>query len=424
MRIRQLLIAKLLLASCVAVGCGPSPDAPAGTVPHAPASPVAAAVASSMPPSGAADGETSGVTSDQIVVGSCACLSGQMQERGRQVVSGGRLYFDSVNEQGGVNGRKVKLISADDEYNPEKAIDCFNGLLNDHIFLGTLFQGTAPATRYVPMSDLHKIPLIGFSTGAEFLEVPVHPYVFCIRASFFDEAQAQVDALWNRVGARRIAVVYQNDAYGASCLDGVRKALQKYGATPVAQVSYPRLTHDVDGLIDQVKSSNPQVVILGASADALPELVKRRAATHWDVEMVGFSTGTDLLVREAGRAADGVLISETYPLTNEALPAVVLYEKLLQKYAPGTEPSYSQFEGFLVANVVVEALKRSGRQLTRTGFVRSLESMQDFDAGLGPGAKISFSKTQHNGLHAVSFVVVRGGKPVTLTDWSQIHIPK
>ncbi len=365
-----------------------------------------------------ADKNTIGVTDTEVAIGSCAPLSGQMKVRGAQVVSGGRAYFSYINDQGGVNGRKINLVSCDDEYKAASAIICFDNCLKGKVLAGALFQGTAAATKIVPMSELNHLPVVGFSMGAQFLLEPVRRTVFQVRSALDNETTEQVNTLWKTLGIRKIAIVFQNDAYGAACREGVVKALQKLGAVPVAQVSYSRLSENVNDVIKELHDSHPQALVLAASGDALPMIVKRKQEIGADVLLVGISVGTDILVKEAGDAANGVIITQVVPLTQTDLPTVKLYEKLLSKYEHA-QPSFSSFEGFLIAMTVVEGLKRAGKDLTREKFVQALESLHDVDMGLGSKFKLSFSPTNHDGFSSgVYWTVIKNGKVENVTDWA------
>jgi len=368
--------------------------------------------------------QTIGITSNEILIGSCAPLSGQMKERGSQVVAGGRLYFDYINDKGGINGRKIKLISCDDKYDANAAIECFNANLKDKVFMGALFQGTAPATKYVKMAEANRMPAVGFSTGGDFITNPVNPYVFQVRAGYFAEAAEQVDTLLNSLGAKRVVVVYQNDAYGATGREGALKALKKFNAKPVAEISLPRLTHNFEPIIKQIADTKADAVILAVAGDALSLLAEKRADMGRDVQLVAFSVGTDLLMKEAEGKADGTIITQVIPLTQNKLPTVQLYKKLEEKYNHA-EPTMSGFEGFVIGMVVVEGLKRSGRELTRDGFIKAMESIHNLDVGLGPKFKISYSHENHEGFSGgVYWTALKGGKLDNVTNWKSFMATK
>jgi len=361
--------------------------------------------------------EQLGVTGTEVTVGSCAPLSGQMKDRGSEVVSGGRAYFSYINDHGGVQGRKIKLESCDDHYDAQGSIECFNNCLKEKVFLGTLFQGTVPASKYVPMSDVNHFPIVGISSGPDFITTPFHPYVFQLRESNRNETREQVRKLWNDLHIRRIGIAYQNDAYGATVREGIVQALAEYGASPVVQVSFARLETNMDAVIHDLKAAKAEAIVLGGSGIALPTLVKRRQEMGDNVQLVGVSPGTDLVVKGAGKLADGMLITQVVPLTKRELPTVKLYEKVFEQYEH-QKPNFSSFEGFLIGMVVAEGLKRTGKDLTRSNFLKAMESIHDFDMGLGPQFKLSFSPVNHVGFHGgIYWTTIKNGQVETVTDW-------
>lgn len=364
--------------------------------------------------------EQVGVTNDEVKIGSCAPLSGQMKARGAEVVTGGLSYFKYVNSHGGVHGRMINLISCDDRYDADGSIECFNSCLKGKVFIATLLQGTVPASKYVPMSDHTGLPIVGISSGPDFITTPLHPYVFQVRETNRSESQEQVRKLWKDLGYRRIGIAYQNDAYGAIVREGVVQALQAYGASPVAQVTFQRLETNLDSVIAELKAAKPDAVVLGCSGIALPTLVKRRQDIGKNVQLVGMSPGTDLVLAGAGKAADGMLITQVVPLTHSELPTVKLYHRVFEEYAHQT-PNFSSFEGFLIAMVVVEGLQHAGKELTRSNFVKALESLNNFDMGLGPQFRLSYSPKNHLGFHGgVYWSIVKDGHVENVTDWKPL----
>src|SRR6266702_3916404 len=198
-------------------------------------------------------GADPGVTDKEIVIGSCAALEGPASFLGTQTVLGARAYLNSVNDQGGVHGRKIQLVSRNDGYEPDKTIACVNQLIQqDKVFAMGFFVGTPTGAKVVPMAEAHKVPAIGFFTGAEILRTPVRRHVIHVRASYYDEARAQVDNLVNGLGMKKIAAFYQEDAFGLAVLEGVKVALKKYDMTPVALGTFPRNTLEIARGIEQI----------------------------------------------------------------------------------------------------------------------------------------------------------------------------
>jgi branched-chain amino acid transport system substrate-binding protein len=156
-----------------------------------------------------------------------------------------------TNDAGGVDGRKLKLISYDDSYDPAKTEACFNRLLEQKVFALAFFVGTPTAVKYLPLAESNKIPLVGLFTGAQTLYVPLRHWVVNVRASYFDETREQVNGLWNTLGYKKVGVIYPDDPFGTTVLEGVKTALKTHGAEPAATGSYQRQTTQAGGATEE-----------------------------------------------------------------------------------------------------------------------------------------------------------------------------
>jgi branched-chain amino acid transport system substrate-binding protein len=363
---------------------------------------------------------TPGVTGNEILIGSCSALEGPSHFLGTETVTGAKAYFDFINDAGGIDGRKLKLISYDDSYDPAKTEACFNRLLEEKVFALGFFVGTPTAVKYLPMAESNKIPLVGLFTGAQTLYEPIRHWVINVRASYFDETREQIDGLWGSLGYKKIGVIYPEDAFGAAVLEGVKTALKAHGAAPIAAASYQRQTAQVGGAIDTVKGANPDAVVVVGPANTVAPILKQSHAKGWKPLFLTVSfVGTDDLITEAGPDAEGVVITQVVPpyyLTD--YKTVALYRRALSKYYPSAQPNFVSLEGFVDAMVLVEGLKKAGKDLTREGLIRGIESIHELDLGLGSQLKLDYSAKDHKGFDHVIPTVIRGGRAVPFTDWS------
>ncbi len=361
-----------------------------------------------------------GVTEKEIVIGSCSALEGPSKFLGTQTVAGARAYFDSVNEQGGVHGRKLRLIASDDSYDPAKAEDCFKHLQTQGVFAMGFFVGTPTGLKYVPLAETNKIPLIGLFTGAQALYTPFRHWVVNVRAAYADETKEQIDGLWKTLGYKKIGVIYPDDAFGSAVLDGVKNALKEHQSEPVAAASYPRQTADADAAIQSVRAAQPEAVVIVGPANTVAPIIKLAHSKGWSPLFLTVSfAGTDDLIKLAGQDSEGMVITQVVPpyyLTD--LKTVALYRRTMSKFAPNDPPNFVSLEGFVDAMIVVEGLKRAGKDLTREGLIRGIESLHDFDIELGSQLKLNYSARDHKGFEHVIPTVVRGGRAVPFTDWS------
>jgi branched-chain amino acid transport system substrate-binding protein len=370
----------------------------------------------------AASAQTPGVTENSILIGSCSALDGPARVLGNQTVLGATTYLHSVNDEGGVFGRKVQLLAFDDGYDPEKAPACFKRMTKEGVFALGFFVGTPTAKVYVPMAQDEKIPVIGLFTGAQMLYEPLKHYIINVRASYYDETRTQVDKLWD-ANIRKIGVIYQDDAFGNTVLEGVKRALQKHNSAPVGLGTFARNTVDVQDGLKAVMAARPQAVVVVGPYAPVAAIVKKAHAEGWRPQFLTVSfVGTEEFIKEAGPDAEGTIITQVVPPYDRTdYSTVELYRKYLTKYYPDTKPSFVSLEGFVDAMVLVEGLKRAGKDLDREKFIAAIESIHTMNVGMGSKLLLDYGPTDHKGFDDVYPTVVKNGQPVLLTDWSALE---
>lgn len=372
-------------------------------------------------PASSAMAQTPGVTENSILIGSCSALDGPAHVLGRQTVLGASAYLHMINDDGGVVGRKVQLQAFDDSYDPDKAPACFKRMMKEGVFALGFFVGTPTAKVYVPMAEEEKIPVVGLFTGAQMLYEPLKHEIINVRASYYDETREQVDRLWE-LNIHKIGVIYQDDPFGKTVLDGVKLALQKHNAAPVGLGTFTRGSVDIDSALKAVMGARPQAVIVVGPYAPVAAVVKQAHAAEWRPQFLTVSfVGTEEFIKEAGADAEGTIITQVMPpYSRTDYPTVALYRKCLARYSPGEQPTFVSFEGFVDAMVVVEGLKRAGKDLTREKFIAGIESIHDLNIGLGPRLVLSYGANDHKGFNSVYPTLVKNGQPELLTDWSAL----
>ena len=350
-----------------------------------------------------------GVTGDKIVLGQAAVFSGPAAQLGIQMRNGILAYFNFVNERGGVHGRKLELVTEDDKYEVSVAPGASKKLIEEKKVFGLLgYVGTPTGVVHLPVVTQAKVPLVGMFTGAEALRVPLNRYVFHVRASYYDETEKIVEQVLS-IGGKKIAVFYQDDAYGQAGLKGVDIAMTKRGLKIGALGTVERNTLKVENAVKTINAAQPDAVVMIGAYAACAEFIRQMkkagsAATFYNVSFVGSKALADAL----GKDGVGVAISQVVPFPwGTAVPVVKEYQQLAGK-AGFKDYNFSALEGFLVAKVFVEGLRRTGKNLTREGFIDTLEKMQDVDLG---GFYVSYSPTNHAGSKFVDLTIIsRDGK--------------
>lgn len=360
-----------------------------------------------------------GVSPKEIVIGSCSDRTGTLEGRSTEQLQGGEAYFRDVNEHGGVHGRTIRLEEYNDGYDPINAVGCFKRIIDAGSFAGAFFVGSPMAAKYVLLAEDNKIPVLGFISGAQFIYEPTKHYVFAVRASSLVALRDQVKHLWADLGVRKFAVIYQSDAYGAHVLESARLALKEKSVEPVEIASYERGSVDVQKAVDTIQSAQPEAVFLGAVGVPMAEIVKASKAKGFNPYFLTISDDP-AFYKEGGRSVEGTIVTQFVPSPQEKAPTAQRFLRDMAKYFPESRPSFTAFEGYLDALVLVDGIKRAGPELTRDRLISALESMHDVDLGIGEGRTLSYGPNDHHGFNFVFETVVKDGQPVPLRDWKTL----
>ncbi len=360
-----------------------------------------------------------GITFDQIRIGSSLALGGHAGYLGSQMLHGAKAYINHINEIGGIHGRKINLVALDDGYDPTRCLyNTQKLILEEKVFSLFCYVGTPTTVRIIPLVNEAKIPLVGMFTGANRLREPVNRYLINIRASYYQETKAAVDFFVQEMKLDKVAVFYQYDEYGFDGLRGTEIALKPYGLIPVAKGSYVRGTLDVEAGLDKIIASQAQAVVMIGTYDSCARFIKLARDRHFSPLFHNVSfVGSKELARRLGPIGEGVLVTQVVPppQTDEkdgTLPGVTEYIDLLKKYYPKSLPSFVGLEGYINAKILVEGLTRAGKNITRERFIQAIESIHAFDLGiLNP---LSFGKNDYQGLERVYFTRIKQGKLVLI----------
>jgi branched-chain amino acid transport system substrate-binding protein len=360
-----------------------------------------------------AESTIQGVSDKEILFGMAAPFSGASRELGRQMQIGVETAFGQINSAGGVNGRLLRLVAADDGYEPEKTADAMHLLYDKEKVFGFIGNvGTPTAAVALPFALDHRALFFGAFTGASLLRRdPPDRYVFNYRASYAEETKAVVHYLVKvrRIQPKEIVVFAQQDSYGDSGYAGVQKAVRSLpGDNPdVVRLNYKRNTIDVQGAVDWLRAYKGQIkaVVMIASYRAAAKFIEKTrdlypSMIYTNVSFVGSTALADELMLLGPRYATGVIVTQVVPAINSHATIVLKYKEALAKYFPGESSDYVSFEGYIEANILAEAVKRVGRDVDTEKLVEELERMRDFDLGLS--APVTFSPNDHQGSHKVS----------------------
>ncbi len=351
-----------------------------------------------------------GVSAQEVRVGMVNALSGPAAGLGMGMKAGAEAYFARINAAGGVNGRRITLVSLDDGYEPARSAATTQRLIDsENIFALLGYVGTPTSRAAMPLVQRAQVPYLFPFSGATVLRVPVHKWVFNVRASYADETEEMVERLSQDLGVRKVALLMQDDSFGETVKSGLAGALAKRGLQIHGEARILRNSLAVEAAVDALKRQQPEAVFFVGTYKQLAAALKQAKVAGLKTRFVTVSfIGTENFVAEAGGAGDGVYITQVMPSPYDSSRALVArYRDDMGTGAIG----YTSLEGYVGAALFAQALGKAGPQPTREGLVTVLTSLQ---ADLG-GFKVEFSPTNHQGSDAVFLTRVQGGQaqPVT-----------
>lgn len=350
-----------------------------------------------------------GVSDKQVLVGQFAAFSGPAAQLGQRMQVGIAAYFAVVNAQGGVHGRTLKLVTRDDGYEPVKAVAAVKALIGeDKVFALLGSVGTPTGLAAVPVLSEEKVPLVGMFTGAQALREPFNRQVFHVRASYFDETERMVQHLTS-MGVKKIAVFYQNDAYGMAGLEGVNRALAKRQLKLTATGTVERNSVEVGKALDEILKAEPEAVIQVSAYKSCAAFIKQARGKGYGGQFFNVSfVGSKALADELGSVGQGVVISQVVPFPySPSSPIVREYQQHMIDSGQ-KDFDFSSMEGYLTARVFVEGLRRAGRNLTREALITALESIRNLNLG---GFTVNYGPKDHQGSAFTDLTIIgRDGK--------------
>ena len=373
-------------------------------------------LAANTPPGTGSSGPR-GITDNEIRFGIVAPFSGPSRQLGTQMKLGIDAAFKLVNDAGGVNGRKLSLIAADDGYDPARTADAMAQLYDREQVFGVIGNvGTPTGAVALPYALSRQMLFFGGFSGANFLRNdPPDRYVFNYRASYAEETSAVVNYLvrTRRIRPDQIVVFAQQDAFGDAGFEGVTKAMRTMrvaDAGPLARFGYKRNTVDVDEAVAGLRAyqlrrggTGVRAVVMVATYRAAAKFIEKtreiQGLIYTNVSFVGSTALAEELMVLGPKYADGVIVTQVVPSVDGYSGVVIDYKNALAKASQGQTPDYVSFEGYLAAQILIEGLRNAGRDLDTEPLIQALEKLRDYDLGLGD--RVNFSRNEHQAIHKV-----------------------
>ncbi len=348
-----------------------------------------------------------GVSESKIVFGQAAALEGPAAALGTGMRLGIQAAFKAVNAEGGIHGRNLELISYDDGYEPDRSISQVRKLINnDKVFalIGAVGTPTSKATQ--PIATEAQVPFFGSFTGAGFLRNPDHGNIVNVRATYAAETEAWIRHLVDSRKMEKIALLYQDDAFGRVGLKGVTAALEKRNMKLVATGTYQRNTTAVKSALLEIRKAKPDAVVMVGAYKPIAEFIKLSKKVKFDPTFVNISfVGSDALSNELGTAGEGVIISQVVPFPwDTSIPLVAEYQAALAQMDPDAKPGFVTLEGYMVGKLASLALEELGTEVSREAFLNTIWKTGTYDLG---GVTLTFGAGDNQGMDDVFMTIIQ-----------------
>lgn len=370
-----------------------------------------------------------GVTDTEVKIGASTSLTGPIAVWGNRMSRiGPTAYFNHINEQGGVNGRKINLVLLDDAYEPARSVANHKRLIeSDKVFALLLSMGTPTVSASIQTIIDSKVPLFSPATGAHKWGYDLRPWVFQAGADYWHMSAVMVDYVLKEKGLKKWGIFYQDDDYGKEVLTGTTIQLKQHGLKPVATETYKRGSIDVSGQVAKLRAAGVDIVMLGTVYREGAPFLREKEKMGWNVQTVGIApTATQTFVDLCGSSGLGHLNTFSNPSPESDRPGVVEFRAIMKKYFPDEKLSEEALYGFIATKTFTAGLKAAGRDLTRASLIKGLESLKDYDNGITD--LITYGPEDHQGVTAsyISVIVEDTPDPQTkaqrykykpITDW-------
>jgi branched-chain amino acid transport system substrate-binding protein len=378
---------------------------------------LAAALATALiAPAMAADSQR-GVTDNEIIIGTYTDLSGVTAMWGVNNSNSWRMVFDETNAAGGINGRKIKYIVEDNQYQIPRSVQAANKLINrDGVFMMVANGGTPMNNATMPDQLAKGVPNIFPLTSARSMYEPLHHLKFGLAASYYDQMRSGVKLFVEQHHSKQICAMSQDTDFGRDVMAGAKDQIAAMNLKLAAETLHKPTDTDFSASVARLKEANCDLILLGTITRDTIQIVSAVRKIGWKVEMLGQAASYDEAVAEVpGGVTEGFysMTPVLFVAASDSNPAVT---KFAEKYKTefGKEPNFAAQLGYTAGQLVVLALQKAGKDLTTDSFVAGMESIKDWHDIFGSPA-MSFSATKHQGSNESFLCVVKGGKWVPVS---------
>jgi branched-chain amino acid transport system substrate-binding protein len=365
----------------------------------------------------AAAGETRGVTDNEVLIGTYSDLSGVTAMWGVNNTNAWHMVFDETNAQGGVNGRKIKYIVEDNQYQIPRSVQAANKLINkDGVFMMVANGGTPMNNATMPDQLAKGVPNVFPLTSARSMYEPLHHLKFGLAASYYDQMRSGVKVFVEQHHSKAICSMSQDTDFGRDVMDGARDQLKAMNLKLIAETLHKPTDTDFSASVAKLRDANCDLILLGTITRDTIQIVSAVRKIGWNVELLGQAASYDEAVAEVPGGATEGFYSMTPVLFVAASDPGPKVKAFAEKYKSqfGKEPNFAAQLGYTAGQLVVLGLQNAGKDLNADSFVAGMEKIKDWHDIFG-SPPMSFSPTKHQGSNESFLCVVKAGKWVPIS---------
>ncbi|MBP6776929.1 MAG: ABC transporter substrate-binding protein [Piscinibacter sp.] len=365
--------------------------------------------------------QSQGVTKDEILIGSIQDLSGPISGFGKAVRQGMLLRVDEINEQGGINGRKLKLLVEDSAYDPKKAVLAAQKLVNqDKIFIMAAHIGTAQNLAAMPVQFEKNVVNYFPVTAAREMYEPLNRLKFSFAATYYDQMRTHLPKLVKDKGAKKVCTIYQDDDFGLEVVRGAEAGLKSIGMELAEKTSFKRGATDFSSQVARMKGAGCDLVVLGTIIRETIGTIGESRKTGFNPVFLGSSAAyTDLIHKLGGKPMDGLYASMTvqHPYLDEASQPLRFWAtKYKTKF--NEDPTVFSVYGYMIVDTLATAFAKTGQNLTTDTFIKTMDGIT-FPTDMFGGAPQSFTATKRLGSDASRLSQIVDGKWKVVSDYAR-----
>jgi branched-chain amino acid transport system substrate-binding protein len=360
-----------------------------------------------------------GVSKDQILIGSIQDLSGPLAGYGKQARAGMQLRIDEANEQGGVHGRKLKLVVEDSGYDPKKAVLAAQKLVNqDKIFIMAAHLGTAHNNAAMPIQfEKHVVNFMPLTAAREMYE-PTHRYKYALLSAYYDQIRIALPKMVADKSVKKVCIIYQDDEFGLEVMRGAEAGLKTLNMELLEKTSFKRGATDFSSQVARMKSGGCELVVLGTIIrETIGTIAEARKTGFNPIFLGSVAAYTDLIHKLGGKAMDGMYATNSVqnPYLDEASQPLRFWaNKYKTKF--NEDPTVFSAYGYIIIDMFIRGAQKAGPTLTTDTFVKAMDTLS-VESDIFGSPPVTFSATKRLGSNWSRLSQIQDGKWKPVSDY-------